>query len=114
MHFLNRDGKFDHEKPFSYKFPQEGFQATNMTHHKVEGIQITDMRGQEAAFTLDKNGFAVLNVDCSLARDDYYNEGKCQAYLRNMETVLAKYLEAGTVKVFRSCVRLPFLLLASL
>jgi len=105
--FFKADEKFKYEKPYTFKFdaPNDKVDHTNMEDEMIHGISVTDMRGIEKSFTIETNGFAVFDVDCELAYEDYFDSTKLQVYFRHMELLLKDHLGARTVQVFRHCIR---------
>ncbi len=103
--YLKRDVLYDNTKPyFCYIPPQQlnGAPITNQEHTPID-VSVTNLRGQEHDFTLDKTGFEV--VDHPL--DVRYSFGTLQAdaalmteYEHAIEWFLERKLGAEKVVVF--------------
>jgi hypothetical protein len=107
IHFLKRSPVFLEEKPYAFRFDREddSIPQTNMTMEEVEGIAIANMRGAEDAFTLEKNGFEVMELQSKLAYEDFDDKTKIPVYLRELEELLQRRLGANQVLVFRHGLR---------
>jgi hypothetical protein len=72
-----------------------------MTMKKRDHIEISDIRGREKSFSLDRHGFEVLLHESKLAYEDFYHPEKVSVYLRELEFLLKSHLNASHVEVFR-------------
>lgn len=108
IYFLARDDRFTNEKPYAFRFAlEEGpIPQSNMKMERKENIPITDIRGHEKHFSLERNGFEVLSHTSKLAYEEFYHPEKIHVYLRELETLLQQHLKATCVKVFRYGVRM--------
>ena len=107
IHFLEKSPVFLEEKPYAFRFDldDDSIPQTNMTMKEVEGIAIVNMRGAEDAFTLEKTGFEVIELQSKLAYEDFDDETKIPVYLRELEELLQRRLGAKQVFVFRHGLR---------
>jgi hypothetical protein len=103
VYFLERNELYNREKPYAFRYSVESevVPQTNMNHTPVHNIPITDIRGSEAQFSIEENGFAILNHYSELPYEDFYNPQKVNLYLRELEKVLKGHLGAEQVEVFR-------------
>ncbi|KAL9078239.1 MAG: hypothetical protein Q9157_002857 [Trypethelium eluteriae] len=101
VYFLKKDDLHRIEKPYSFKFPPaDGFPQSNMEYEMIE-IPVIDMRGSENQFNLDKNGFAIFKIGCSLSYEGYDDLKQLTEYFRKLEAALKDHLGASKVEVFR-------------
>ncbi|KAM0096039.1 hypothetical protein ACP6JD_000529 [Aspergillus fumigatus] len=102
MFFLTPDELHKQQRPYTFKFPPyNGCPQSNMTHEKINGITVENMRGREDQFQLERNGFTILKVNTGLEYDDFFKQKGVTQYLRLMEGVLKARLGASRVDVFR-------------
>ena len=108
IHFLKADARHQEEKPyaFRYELDTEDIPQSNMEMEKVEGILITDIRGQEREYSLDPNGFTILRHQSALGYEEYYDPNRVWVYFHELEDLLKIHLSASKVEVFRHGVRL--------
>lgn len=114
--FLERELLHQTEKPYAFNFPADtgDISPTNMNYKRHDEAKANDMRGFEKSFTIDRNGFTVLNLDCNLSYDDFYSEEGLSRYFRTVESLLKDHLGASRVQCFRHGVCLTFLQSGSL
>ena len=103
--YLKRDALYERTKPYFCYIPPkllEGAPATNQVHVPFD-VSVTNLRGHEHNFSLDKNGFEVV----AHPLDVKYNFENLQAdaalmsnYEHEIETFLKKRLGAEKVVVF--------------
>lgn len=101
IYFLTKNVRFQTEKPYAFRFPVETVQQTNMEMERRDSISITDMRGSESNFSMETNGFVVLNLESGMAYDDFHDSERVSAYFRELEALLKSHLGASHVEVFR-------------
>lgn len=103
VHFLKKDPLHDEEKPYAFRYEIDGEDVpqSNMEMEKKETIQITDLRGIEHEFSLERNGFTIMNLEGGLQYEDFYDEEKVQTYFRELENLLSEHLGASKVEIFR-------------
>ena len=107
IHFLTKDASFREIKPYAFRFELEddNIPQTNMRMRESTGINIQNIRGNEAAFSLDRQGFEVMTLESSLTYADFADPEKLPIYFEELESLLAKRLGATEVKVFRHGIR---------
>jgi hypothetical protein len=100
LHYLKRGP----EKPTRYaKEPPPGVPAWNGVED-LHDVLIADGRGRESEFTLDRNGFAILEAP-SQVRDFYARDEVERVYYPEVERLLRDALGASRVFVFDHGVR---------
>ncbi len=100
LHYLQRGP----EKPTRYaKEPPPGVPAWNGIED-LHDVLITDGRGRESEFTLDRNGFAILQSP-SQVHDFYAREEVERVYYPEVERLLRDAIGASRVFVFDHGVR---------
>jgi hypothetical protein len=102
IHFLNHDDIFKEEKPFAFRYDvdREATAQTNMTM-KPRGVDLYDFRGREKSFTLEKNGFEVLDVGDQVSYEGFHDKDMVGNYFEILRKLLAARLGARKVEVFR-------------
>ena len=106
IYFMQRKVLFTEEKPYEFCYTADvSIPQSNITREKHDNIPIHDIRGQEATFNLERNGFAILKLDQQIPYDDYFDPEKVTRYLGALETLLKTHLGARHVEVFRHGLR---------
>ncbi|KAL8731037.1 MAG: hypothetical protein Q9166_003688 [cf. Caloplaca sp. 2 TL-2023] len=107
IYFLKENPSYQDEKPYAFRFELGSAEIpqSNMEMQRVEPISITDIRGFERHYSLDVNGFEVLELDSHLEYKDFYDSDKVKVYLAELEDLLKRHLGASKVKVFRHGLR---------
>lgn len=105
LRFFANDKIYEHEKPYGFKVPPENYPRTNIKINRVNDVYIEDMRGSESSFTVETNGFAIRNISCDLAYEDYHDSEAVKPYFREVEELLKNMLGASQVEVFRYQIR---------
>ena len=69
---------------------------------EVKDILVKDIRGQESSFSLDKNGFAVMQLkEPGMTYEDFRDDAKLKSvYLKAVAKELQIYLGASRVQIF--------------
>jgi hypothetical protein len=100
LHYLKRGS----EKPTFYRIdPPAGVPQWNGIDDERE-VQIEDVRGRETEFTLDRNGFALVNAPTAVA--DFYGEQEIKrVYYPEVERLLRAKVGASRVFIFDHNVR---------
>src|ERR1700731_4818527 len=100
LHYLKRGA----EKPASYRIePPPGVPRWNGIDDPHD-VKIEDARGRESEFTLDRNGFAL--VDAPTQVSDFYSPNEVKdVYYPEVERLLKQQLGASRVFVFDHVVR---------
>jgi hypothetical protein len=104
MYLLDKSPMWKNVKPYELKFnPPTGFPKTNAVPRKREGIAVEDIRGREQEFSVDKNGFALINLDASITFQNFESEdGEYLAkyYFKPLANALKSLLGADRVQIF--------------
>lgn len=102
MYVLPRNGLWEREKPYLLKFkPTVDFPKTNISMVKLDGIQIEDTRGKEHNLSLERNGFAIMNLDIAMSPELFDDHETVQsAFLPEAAEALKSFLGASRVQVF--------------
>jgi hypothetical protein len=101
MWFLEKNHIYEVEKPYAFRYPVNSVAQTNMKMRKYDDILITDIRGREADFSFEKDGFTIVRLDRRFEYDWFWDEKTVQPYFRALEELLKKDLGADEVYVFR-------------
>ena len=107
IHFLEKDPVFEKEKPYAFRFDleDESIPQTNMKMQEHTGIHIKNIRGNEHAFSLDRQGFEVMRLRSKLRYEDFGSATKLPIYFTELEELLKKQLGATKAIMFRHGVR---------
>ncbi|KAL4939105.1 hypothetical protein BDV06DRAFT_225337 [Aspergillus oleicola] len=105
MYFLARNDLFAHEKPYSMRYdPGNGIPQANVIRERHE-LTIRSMRNG-GPFLLNESGFQVINLNSSMAYDDFWDHEKIQAiYLEEVKKAMKDNLGAKHVHVLDYAVR---------
>lgn len=105
--FLKRDPKHETEKPYKLQYdPGEDLPRKNCVDEVTDGIVIHDFRGREKDFTLDWQGFCVVELETQLAPEDFDDDAKVkQVYYAELKMMLKKELGARRVEVLEHGIR---------
>ena len=101
--FLPRSSRWQKEKPYTLKFqPVKDFPVTSEQRVEVKDILVKDIRGQESSFSLEKNGFAVMQLkELDMTYEDFSDDAKVKSvYLKAVAKELQAYLGASRVQIF--------------
>nr|POE75759.1 hypothetical protein CFP56_67778 [Quercus suber] len=106
MYFIAPQQKTSSEKAYQLKYdPPDGFPPTNIVSDEYSPT-IEDVRGQENHFSVDRNGFAILEIEDRLSYNDYGDETKIrQTYFPHVAEAVKKLLGAARVQIFEHVVR---------
>jgi hypothetical protein len=99
--FLKPDSKYMHEKPYRLRYdPGDAIPRTNCETDVQRDITIRDIRGKEADYTLNRNGFQVVRLDSKLTPEDFHDRAKVKAvYYQELKELLKRTLGAKKVEV---------------
>ncbi|KAF2116998.1 putative CmcJ-like methyltransferase [Lophiotrema nucula] len=103
LFFVRPDELHRVEKPYAFKFPLENaaIPSKNYEHIETEHVQVSDIRGHESDFTLEKNGFAVFDMGKDFKYEDFHDSVKIEPYFHLVEKLLKQELGASHVQMFR-------------
>lgn len=103
MYLLDRDSLWDTLKPYELKFdPPPGFPKSNAVPRKNKGIAVEDIRGREAEFSIEKNGFAIMNLDAHVTVQDFVRcdgEELAKQYFKPLAETLKSFLRADRIQI---------------
>jgi hypothetical protein len=107
MHFLQRSDLYSTVKPYSLRFePPEGFERSNIKLERREDLKIEDARPVIHNFSLDKQGFKIVNMDSKMTYEDFEDDAKIvDIYLSEIVDTLQKLFGASHVQIFEHTVR---------
>ncbi|KAF2736408.1 putative CmcJ-like methyltransferase [Polyplosphaeria fusca] len=105
--FLKPDPLHDHEKPYRLRYdPGPGIPRTNCTTLSQENIVIKDIRGQEDAYSLDQNGFEVVELESELSPKAFLDiERVKDVWYDELSTMLKNRYGAKRVEVLEHGIR---------
>lgn len=108
MHFLARDRLFDHEKPYSLRFPPEGDLAQTNIKRERHAVTIRNLR-EKPRSAFDDCGFEVVQTESKMAYEDFADEGKIRSiYLPEVRAILLQKLGARHVHFLDFAVGMTF------
>ncbi|KAF2737094.1 putative CmcJ-like methyltransferase [Polyplosphaeria fusca] len=107
MHFLSKNDLYSTTKPYSLRFePPEGFPRSNITLERHEDLQIEDARPIIDEFSLEKQGFRIINLESKMAYEDFEDDARIvEIYLSEVANALQELLGASHVQIFEHTVR---------
>lgn len=99
--FLKRDSKFLSEKPYRLRYdPGAEIPRTNCETQVQTDVLVRDIRGSESKYTLDRNGFQVLRLNCKLAPAEFHDREKVKdVYYEELRELLKRELGAKRVEI---------------
>ncbi|KAF1957690.1 hypothetical protein CC80DRAFT_546755 [Byssothecium circinans] len=100
MYLLRRDTLWNSVKPYELKFDTAEIPKTNAVPEKCEGLEVEDIRGREKEFSLEKNGFAVINISPVSMKDFQTPQSECltDAYFKPLAETLKEFLGAERIR----------------
>jgi hypothetical protein len=100
--FLEENELFTAEKPFAFRYScgENGPSQTNM-NMKSHPVVLKNIRGLEPLFSLENNGFEVIDVGNTVSYEEYHDKETVKSYFRILEMLIQKRLSASHVEVFR-------------
>jgi hypothetical protein len=100
--FLERDPKHVvDEKPFKLRYdPGPDIPRSNCRNESVSGVTIYDIRGREAEFSIDREGFAIGRLHSKLKPEDFDDEDKIKnTYYDELKVFLKKRFGCHRVEI---------------
>lgn len=99
--FLKKDDKHMHEKPYRLRYDPGGtIPRTNCESDVQSNILIRDIRGSETEYTLERNGFQVLELKTKLTPADFHDREKVKAvYYEELKELLMETFGAKRVEI---------------
>jgi hypothetical protein len=107
LYFIARDPLYLKEKPYILKYASATVPISNYITKRVDNILIKDLRDIEDNFTFKQNGFAVLEIDSTMAYEDFQDEQKILGiYFSEVANALLEYTHGVSVHLFDFLVRI--------
>lgn len=105
--FLKRNEKHASEKPYRLRYdPGGSIPRTNCETHIQNDILVKDIRGTEAKYNLDRNGFQVLSINSKLTPEEFNDREKVKTvYYDELKALLKRDLGAKRVEILEHGVR---------
>lgn len=99
---LDRLDIYKKEKPYELRFQYSGdFPFTNTQISAHHDIAVEDVRGHEKGLSLEKNGFAMMELDIPLLPNDFNDPQIVETkYLPPLSESLKELLGASRVQVY--------------
>ncbi|KAI4624820.1 uncharacterized protein J4E87_005301 [Alternaria ethzedia] len=107
MHFLQRSDLYSTVKPYSLRFePPDGFERSNIKLERREDLKIEDARPNINNFTLEEQGFKIVNMESKMRYEQFEDDAKIvQVYLSEIADTIRELLGAAHVQIFEHTVR---------
>ncbi|KAG8533098.1 uncharacterized protein KY384_001881 [Bacidia gigantensis] len=106
MFFIERQSRHIQEKPYAFRYAADvDIPKTNFDLKEHSGIAVTNIRDDIKNFTVEKNGFSIIEFEEEISYLEYFDSVEVDRYLRQLERVLQAHLRASMVRVFRHAVR---------
>jgi hypothetical protein len=107
LHFLSRDAKYQHEKPYTLRYapgPDDDFPQTNIDRVQYD-VDFHDMRNFPD-LTYDKCGFMVTECPTSMSYEDFADSDKIETlHAKEVTEAAKKALGARSVELLDYVVR---------
>jgi hypothetical protein len=92
------------EKPYLHNYIAKGVPRTNLAYHRVDGIEIRDLRTHP--LTYREHGIEVTELATSLAYEDFDDVAKVETcYLREAREAIRRALGTDEVYIWQYRVR---------
>ena len=105
--FMERDPRFEDEKPYLFTYPLDnGIFPSNLKHESRDGIVVRNLRDHVPSY--DESGIGLLNLRTGLEHDDYDDADKVEKILLpKIREALRVFLGANTVHILEYKVYVP-------
>jgi len=99
--FLKPDEKHLHEKPYRLRYDPGGtIPRTNCETQVQKNVLVHDIRGTEAKYTLDRNGFQVLKMESRLTPEEFHDRERVKSvYYDELKELLKRTFGARRVEI---------------
>lgn len=110
IYFLKPNPLYQEEKPYAFCYEisdanaEKSVPQSNMEMERVDGISIRDIRTARERFSVERNGFEVIDIGDVIQYEDFFDESRLQVYFDTLESVLRERLGATKVEAFRHAV----------
>jgi hypothetical protein len=101
INFIRKDDLYNEEKPYLLTFePLGDFPKTNVNLDHCD-IKVENIRGYEDTFSVEENGFAIINISTKLSYEDFDDEELVKSvYLKEVGGALKQFLGASRIQIF--------------
>ena len=90
--------RYGYEKPYTLRYVPDGDVPISNVAREKHIVEVKDLRNNVRGYSLDKHGFAILNLAFGMSHEDYNNHEKIMnVYLPTLEQELLKYLPGSTI-----------------
>lgn len=105
INFIRKDDFYDEEKPYLLTYEPPGdFPKTNVNLDHRD-MKVEDIRGREDTFSIEDNGFAIMNISTKLSYEDFDDEELVKSvYLKEVGDALKQFLGASRIQIFEHIV----------
>lgn len=104
LYYLAENPKYQTEKPYFITIPvgeTRKDEQSNIAQVRHDDIQVTDIRGYQSDFTIDKLGFELVNHETKMSYEDFTDHTLViSTYYREVEALLQQKLGASRVFIF--------------
>jgi hypothetical protein len=104
LYYLAKLPLYEEEKPYFLNWPVAGVpgaEQTNLSHKRQENINVYDIRGREADFSIDEQGFQLVNLVTKVGNDDFENDATVrEKYYPEVVDLVKRELGASAAFVF--------------
>ncbi len=100
--YLDRLDRYNDEKPFEVLFNTSGFGEDASQGNVIlvpENVAVRNARHSTEAFTLDKNGFQVVDFESRLQGDDFEDKEKVQSIYFEEAKACLRQIIPGSVEM---------------
>ncbi|KAF5008550.1 hypothetical protein F66182_15640, partial [Fusarium sp. NRRL 66182] len=107
FNFMKQVELYDDVKPYSIDNEIKRWAGhvprSNYQNSAVENVLVKDLRGREAEFTFEKNGFAIIEMESAMTYEDFDDPEKFSGiYLQEVAACLIQYFDARSVHIFNT------------
>ncbi|KAI4214880.1 MAG: hypothetical protein LQ351_002593 [Letrouitia transgressa] len=97
--FLKKDPKHEKEKPYAFRYAADiNIPKTNFELKEYNNVMIEDIRDRLWSFTIEQNGFCVLELSNEIHYEDYFDFTKVETYFHQLESLLKDHLQALSIR----------------
>lgn len=98
IYHLQDSGRYASEKPYTMRYrPEAPLASTNVVRER-KAVNVTDIRGHEDEYRLDKHGFIVSKLATKMAHEDYDSHDKItNVYLKELEAELSNHVPGSEI-----------------
>ena len=103
INFLSNElSLYETEKPYQIKYnAAPDVPVSNLRLEKQSPLTISSIRGREADFSVEKNGFTILNLNAVPPYEDFDTPEGVRSYLLAVTAALKALLGAQKVQAFQ-------------